>query len=351
MTGVSAYFDVSPPWLNRVLERRAACTLQAVDGVDSPSARARRWAWSASRLRQVDGRAPDRGAATRRRGHDRLRRHGDRRRRRGTDGAPLRRARHGMQMIFQDPYASLNPRWRVADIVAEPLRALRAGDDARGARGARRRAARAGRPRRRRRHQVSASVLRRPAPAHLDRARAVDEPVVPGLRRADVRARRLGAGAGAEPDARPAAAARPHLPVHFAQPGGRPPHRRPGRRHVPRPHRRNGAHANAVHAAEAPVHARCCSTPCPTSRCRASRACGRRRGAESAGTTARLHVPSAVSSGQRTLPPRDSRAARPAGTARACRLPCGRGRALPPRAVPVAVRLTGARRRSAAFPL
>ena len=28
-----------------------------------------------------------------------------------------------MQMIFQDPYASLNPRWRVARIVAEPLRA------------------------------------------------------------------------------------------------------------------------------------------------------------------------------------------------------------------------------------
>jgi peptide/nickel transport system ATP-binding protein len=28
-----------------------------------------------------------------------------------------------MQMIFQDPYASLNPRWRVSDIIAEPIRA------------------------------------------------------------------------------------------------------------------------------------------------------------------------------------------------------------------------------------
>ncbi|HEY0185029.1 MAG TPA: oligopeptide/dipeptide ABC transporter ATP-binding protein [Rhodopila sp.] len=32
--------------------------------------------------------------------------------------------RRRMNMIFQDPYASLNPRWRVSDIVAEPIRAF-----------------------------------------------------------------------------------------------------------------------------------------------------------------------------------------------------------------------------------
>ena len=37
-------------------------------------------------------------------------------------GEKLRRIREDVQMIFQDPYASLNPRMTVGDIVSEPLR-------------------------------------------------------------------------------------------------------------------------------------------------------------------------------------------------------------------------------------
>ena len=40
------------------------------------------------------------------------------------DAERLRSVRRRIQMIFQDPYASLNPRWRVGAIVAEPIKAF-----------------------------------------------------------------------------------------------------------------------------------------------------------------------------------------------------------------------------------
>jgi peptide/nickel transport system ATP-binding protein len=38
-----------------------------------------------------------------------------------SNGSELRRLRRNMQIIFQDPFGSLDPRYRVADVIAEPL--------------------------------------------------------------------------------------------------------------------------------------------------------------------------------------------------------------------------------------
>ena len=164
--------------------------------------------------------------------------------------------RRRLQMIFQDPFASLNPRWRVERIIADPIRPS---DSPRTSAEIEHRVGELLRlvgPRPGRRRQVSARVLRRPAPAHLHRPGPVVEPGVHRLRRADQRARRLGAGADPEPDARPAGPARPLLPLHQPQPGGGAAHGDAHRRHVPGPHRRDGAVGRAVRGARAtPIRA------------------------------------------------------------------------------------------------
>jgi peptide/nickel transport system ATP-binding protein len=123
-------FDVSRPWLNRVLEGAPRQLLRAVHTVSLDVARGETLAlvgesgcgkstvarlivglYALSRGRiEFDG--VDLAAA----------------------GAGATAQRRRMQMIFQDPYASLNPRWRVRDIVAEPIRVLglaKSGDEER----------------------------------------------------------------------------------------------------------------------------------------------------------------------------------------------------------------------------
>ena len=115
LKGVGRTFDVSRPWLNRVLEGEGRRSLRAVDDVSFTIRRGETLALvgesgcgKSTVARLIVGLyAPSSGSIS-------------------FDGAdlsdpacaPLRRR---MQMIFQDPYASLNPRWRVRDIVAEPI--------------------------------------------------------------------------------------------------------------------------------------------------------------------------------------------------------------------------------------
>ena len=112
-------FDVSKPWLNRVIERAPRQLLHAVDGVsftinrgETLSLVGESGCGKSTVARLICGLyAPSRGSIV-------------------FDGVDLAQIasrtdmltmRRRFQMIFQDPYASLNPRWRVERIVAEPI--------------------------------------------------------------------------------------------------------------------------------------------------------------------------------------------------------------------------------------
>jgi peptide/nickel transport system ATP-binding protein len=118
LVDVARHFDVSPPWLNRMLEGKPRAVLKAVDGVSLAIA-------SGETLGLVGESGCGKSTVARlivglyRPTRGEIRYAG----RRVDVDAARHAARREMQMIFQDPYASLNPRWRVADIVAEPLRA------------------------------------------------------------------------------------------------------------------------------------------------------------------------------------------------------------------------------------
>jgi len=117
---LAKFFDVSPPWLNRVLEGAPRQLLRAVDGVsfeinrgETLSLVGESGCGKSTVARLICGLyTPTRGSVV----FD------------GIDLAAIAqrsemlKMRRRFQMIFQDPYASLNPRWRVHDIVAEPIR-------------------------------------------------------------------------------------------------------------------------------------------------------------------------------------------------------------------------------------
>jgi len=119
LRGVGRDFDVSKPWLNRVIDGVPRRVLTAVDGVSFEIRRGETLALvgesgcgKSTVARLIVGlHRPSRG---------RIEFDGEPQQPgESAWSAPVRRR---MQMIFQDPYASLNPRWRVDEIVAEPLR-------------------------------------------------------------------------------------------------------------------------------------------------------------------------------------------------------------------------------------
>ncbi|KQT25595.1 MULTISPECIES: oligopeptide/dipeptide ABC transporter ATP-binding protein [Bradyrhizobium] len=121
-TDLRRVFDVSKPWLNRVLEGGHLEYLKAVDHVTFDIRKGETFALvgesgsgKTTVARMVVGLLPPSSG-------DVL-----------IDGvsmtdprqAPARRKlRRRIQMIFQDPYASLNPRFRVDAIISEPIRAF-----------------------------------------------------------------------------------------------------------------------------------------------------------------------------------------------------------------------------------
>jgi peptide/nickel transport system ATP-binding protein len=114
-------FDVSKPWLNRLIERQKRALLTAVSDVSLDIEEKSVYALvgesgsgKSTIGKMVVGLLPPSAGKVEIEGVDLFKSTGD---------EAVDRVRSDIQMIFQDPFASLNPRWRVRDIIAEPVAA------------------------------------------------------------------------------------------------------------------------------------------------------------------------------------------------------------------------------------
>ena len=115
-------FDVSKPLLNRIIEREPKAFLTAVSDISLDIARGETFALvgesgsgKSTVARMVVGLLRPTSGTVTIDGIDMEARASE---------AERQKLRRRIQMIFQDPYASMNPRWRVDRIVAEPIRAF-----------------------------------------------------------------------------------------------------------------------------------------------------------------------------------------------------------------------------------
>ena len=120
--GLTRVFDVSKPWLSRLIDRERKAYLKAVTSVsfsvgkhETVALVGESGSGKSTVARMTVGLlAPTAGTVT-------------------IDGIDMwapasaserQKLRRRLQMIFQDPFASLNPRWRVDRIVADPIKAF-----------------------------------------------------------------------------------------------------------------------------------------------------------------------------------------------------------------------------------
>lgn len=120
---LSRFYDISDNWINRLVSGTPRRILKAVDNVsfDIPKGQTFALVGESGSGKSTVGRVvvgldrPDRGV---------VRIDGYRFNSQAKSAHLPVQVRQKLQMVFQSPYSSLNPRWRVGSILAEPLRAF-----------------------------------------------------------------------------------------------------------------------------------------------------------------------------------------------------------------------------------